>query len=131
MCTDVYSGLEERYLGRLITSRLRFDSGTRNNKKNPGTSARVFLIVGEVHRANCLALVGIEQSEPCDLSRARRGREYLDFYERSEIKSLVTRDRIFSGRHESIADFAVVRPEKIRKTEPGDPLGRRVLVKNT
>jgi len=28
------------------------------------------------------------------LRQTRRGREYLDFYERSEIKSLVTRDRI-------------------------------------
>ena len=26
----IYSGVEERYLGRLITSRRRFDSGPRN-----------------------------------------------------------------------------------------------------
>jgi hypothetical protein len=31
--------------------------------------------------------------------QTRRGREYLDFYERSEIKSLVTRDRLPPSPH--------------------------------
>ena len=34
----MHSGVEERYLGRLITSRRRFDSGPRNTVVTPGTS---------------------------------------------------------------------------------------------
>ena len=37
-CNELYRGVEERYLGRLITSRPRFDSGPRNTVVTPGTS---------------------------------------------------------------------------------------------
>ena len=37
-----YSGVEERYLGRLITSRPRFDSGPRNKRQKTGGFSPVF-----------------------------------------------------------------------------------------
>ena len=50
------------------------------------------------------------KSERCR-RRARQGRKYLDFYERSEIKSLVTYDRTSWREHQKEsrlnADFSV------------------------
>jgi hypothetical protein len=43
---NIYSGVEERYLGRLITSRPRFDSGPRNIKKSPCHSWHGFFFTG-------------------------------------------------------------------------------------
>jgi len=39
------------------------------------------------------------------MRQSRRGREYLDFYEWSEIKSLVTRDQL----KEDVTEFQVLK----------------------
>ena len=54
----------------------------------------------------------LEQKKP------RRGREYLDFYERSEIKSLVTRDGSAGVKHlrKEVFLFALVKAQWLLRT---------------
>ena len=83
----IHSGVEERYLGRLITSRPRFDSGPRNKNEKEQVYTCSFSFYGcGGKRANCLALVGIEQTEPCRSATGEFGEEVLN--ERSEFRNL-------------------------------------------
>ena len=61
--------------------------GTRNKITKPTPYGVGFVILLRVHRANYLALVGIEQAQRCQ-RRASSGQKYLDFYERSGTKEL-------------------------------------------
>ena len=67
---------------------------TRGAYKSLNTPQGVFLLLMLRGRKCPMALpVGFEKRSDA-VRRASWGREYLDFYEQSEIKSLVTRDRI-------------------------------------
>jgi hypothetical protein len=65
----LHSGVEERYLGRLITSRPRFDSGPRNKyRKNPDFLG-VFHTCCGAREPTVWLLVGIEQRNDVALPR--------------------------------------------------------------
>ena len=78
------SGVEERYLGRLITSRPRFDSGPRNKNTKPPSGGLCVFVAGRKQKV--LLSTGIEKRSYVALATGEFGEEVLN--ERSEFRNL-------------------------------------------